>query len=92
MTIWNAPLVDQAPGVAALRGSLRHDEEAAVGEDALPEVLLLGGSQEQRQLFSQIRVQGVFPQPLDEGAERQDVGGFPDREALRDLVGVELAL
>ena len=37
----NAPRVQQPPGLAALRRGLRHDQQAAVGEDALPEVLLL---------------------------------------------------
>jgi hypothetical protein len=85
--------VDEAPGVAALRGGLRHDEEPARREDALPEVLLLRWREEERQLraahFSYRGIERVLPQPLDEGAEGQDVGRFPGGEAARELVVVE---
>ena len=45
----DAPLVDQAPGLAALRGRLRHDEEPALLEEALPQVLLLRRREQQRE-------------------------------------------
>ena len=39
---------------------------------------------------AEIRIQRVFPQPLDPRAERQDVGRFPRGEAARELVVVEI--
>ncbi len=88
----DAPLVNQAPRFAALARRAFLQQEARILEDLLPEVLLLRRGEEKRQLLAKVRVERVLPQPLDEGAERQDVGRFPDREALRDLVRVEFAL
>ena len=76
----DAPLVHQAPGVAALRRRLRDDQELAFPEDFLPEVLLLCGCEEERQRFAKLGIERVFPEALDEGVEGQDVGRFPNRE------------
>ena len=52
-------------------------------------MLLLTRREEERQRFAQVGVKRVLPQALDERAEGQDVGGFPDGETLGDLHFVE---
>ena len=84
--------MQQPPGLARLARRAFLQQEIRVADDLLPQVLLLRRGQEQRKLFSEVAIEGVFPQALDEGAEGQDVGRFPDREAARDLVGVEILL
>ena len=39
--------------------------------------------------FASLAIEGVLPQPLDEGAEGKNVRCLPDAQALRTLEGVE---
>ena len=90
----DAPLVHQAPGLAALLRRAVLQEEIELLEDLLPEVLLLGGREEEREgvatHFSYRGVERVFPQALDEGAERQDVGRLPHGQILLCLKRIEV--
>jgi hypothetical protein len=52
-------------------------------------VLLLPRREEERQRCAEVGVKRVFPQPLNEGAERKDVGGFPNREIFLCLDNIE---
>ncbi len=78
------------PRLAALRRGLGDGQEIALREDVLPDRLFLRRAEKQRQGVAIARVQRLLPQPLDEGAEGQDVGRFPHREALLRLEGVEM--
>jgi hypothetical protein len=86
----DAPLVHQAPGLAALRGRVLGQQEIRCADEVLPDELLLRRREEERQSLAEVRVQRVFPQPLDESAEGQDVGRFPYREILFCLESIEL--
>jgi hypothetical protein len=55
----------------------------------LPQFLFLRTGEQQRKLRRDVGVQRILVEPLDEGAERKDVRGFPDREAGCDLPLVE---
>ena len=91
----DAPGLRQRPGACRLGSGLRQREQrlapAALADRRLPQRLRLRGAEEQRQARPQVGVQRVLVEPLDEGGERQDVRGFPDRAAGVDLALVELA-
>ena len=80
----------KAPCLAALRRGLRNRQQIALRKDVLPHRLLLRGIEKERQIFPIARIERLFPQPLDEGAEGQDVGRFPHREAVLRLERVEM--
>ncbi len=87
------PLVEEPPGVAAMQcrrfGKQQVLPFTGRSDHFLPQQLLLRRREEKRELVAELGVERVFPQPLDEGAEGQDVGRFPDRQPLPDLKGVE---
>ena len=87
------PLVEEPPGVAAM-GRCRFSKQqvfpfAGSRNHFLPQQQLLLRRKEKRELVAELGVERVFPQPLDEGAEGQDVRRFPDGKPLPDLKGVE---
>ena len=86
----NAPLVRQPPRLAALLRRAFLQQESRIPEHLLPQVLLLRRREEERQLLTQVAIERVLPQPLDERAEGQDVRRLPDRLALIDLKSIEL--
>src|SRR2546425_2966734 len=83
------PLVEEPPGFAALSGRLRQDQEIAAFKNLLPQQQLLLRRKEKRELVAELGVKRVFPEPLDERAEGQDVRRFPDGKPFRDLERVE---
>ena len=85
----NPPLVQEPPGVSALSGRLRKDQKIIAFKDLFPQQQLLLGGKQKRELVAELGVKRVFPQPLDEGAEGQDVRRFPDGKPFPDLKGVE---
>src|SRR6267378_978474 len=87
---FNSPLMQEPPGFAALGGRLRQDQKIAAFKDLFPQLLLLRRREEKRELVAELGVKRVFPEPLDKGAEGQDVRRFPDGQPLPDLKGVEL--
>jgi hypothetical protein len=81
--------VHQAPRFAGLARRAFLQQEIRILEHLFPQVLLLRRREQQRELFAQIAIKRVFPKALDERAEGQDVGRFPDLEVLGDLKIVE---
>src|SRR5882762_11455295 len=86
---FNSPLMQEPPGFAALSGRLRQDQKIAAFKNLFPQQLLLCRRKEKRELVAELGVKRVFPEPLDEGAEGQDVRRFPDGQPFRGLERVE---
>ncbi len=77
---------------AAARGTARSASTPLARADRrLPQFLFLRAGEQQRKPRGDIGVQRILVEPLDEGAERKNVRGFPDREAGCDLPLVEFA-
>src|SRR5207302_7998962 len=91
----NPPLVEEPPGVAAVDCRRFSKQQifplAGRSNHFLPQQPLLRRREKQRQLVAELGVKRVLPEPLDEGAEGQDVRRFPDGQPFRGLERVEFA-